>query len=262
MLASIDAVACSLGGLAEKGRMLLEEDTEAGKDALCMLAACPSSFYRIPRAQADRPTQVAVCCFDKTGTLTSDNMVLRGLASLADRGDQLVDDIKTAGKDTLRVLAACQSLIQIDGELVGDPLERAAFEATGEHAAQGCACSSAVFPRRHLRGAVCSAWRLQSSKDESTVPALHSPAQHTRHRASISSTGLSWKGSHAHPRRRVCDHSGCPCAGWSMSGGAVVSPKEGSHCASPAPFPSVSSLAAQPCHAIESGLPSWLCHSW
>ena len=77
-----------------------------------------------------------MCCFDKTGTLTSDDMVLRGLASLADRGDELVEDVKTAGKDTLRVLAACQSLIQIDGELVGDPLERAAFEATGERAMQ------------------------------------------------------------------------------------------------------------------------------
>ena len=157
MLTSIDAVVRSLGGLAEKGRMLLEEETEASKDMLCMLAACSSSLYRIMRAQADRPAQVAVCCFDKTGTLTSDNMVLRGLASLADRSDKLVDDVKTAGKDTLRVLAACQSLIQIDGELVGDPLERAAFEATGVHAAQGCACSSAVFSRRHLRRAVCSA---------------------------------------------------------------------------------------------------------
>ncbi len=76
--------------------------------------------------------QVAVCCFDKTGTLTSDDMVLRGLAGVPEKGRELLQDVKAAGKDTLRVLAACQSLIQIEGELVGDPLERAAFEATGD----------------------------------------------------------------------------------------------------------------------------------
>ena len=75
-----------------------------------------------------------MCCFDKTGTLTSDDMVLRGLAGLAERAGELLQDVKTAGRDTLRVLAACQSLIHIEGDLVGDPLERAAFEATGESA--------------------------------------------------------------------------------------------------------------------------------
>ena len=78
--------------------------------------------------------QVAVCCFDKTGTLTSDDMVLRGLAGVPEKGRELLQDVKAAGKDTLRVLAACQSLIQIEGDLVGDPLERAAFEATGKAA--------------------------------------------------------------------------------------------------------------------------------
>ena len=78
--------------------------------------------------------QVAVCCFDKTGTLTSDDMVLRGLAGVPEKGRELLQDVKAASKDTLRVLAACQSLIQIEGDLVGDPLEKAAFEATGETA--------------------------------------------------------------------------------------------------------------------------------
>ena len=123
-------------GPADRGRLLLEEEALPGMDMLCMLAACRSLLHCTLRAQARYSAQVAVCCFDKTGTLTSDDMVLRGLASLADRGDELVDDVKTAGKDTLRVLAACQSLIQIDGELVGDPLERAAFEATGKHTLQ------------------------------------------------------------------------------------------------------------------------------
>lgn len=85
--------------------------------------------------------QVAVCCFDKTGTLTSDDMVLRGLAGMPEQGRELLQDVKAASKDTLRVLAACQSLIHIEGDLVGDPLERAAFEATGEHACRTMSCA-------------------------------------------------------------------------------------------------------------------------
>ena len=177
-----------------------------------------------------------MCCFDKTGTLTSDNMVLRGLASLADRGDQLVDDIKSAGKDTLRVLAACQSLIQIDGELVGDPLERAAFEATGEHDAQ-CPCmqfnnaSSAPSKGCCLR---CMLAAVQEGQDGSpralrTCSAHASQSLHLQHLPILRGRCSLSAESHAHPRWRVADHGGCPCAGWSMSGGAVVSPKEGSH---------------------------------
>lgn len=85
--------------------------------------------------------QVAVCCFDKTGTLTSDDMVLRGLAGMPEQGRELLQDVKVASKDTLRVLAACQSLIHIEGDLVGDPLERAAFEATSEHACRTMSCA-------------------------------------------------------------------------------------------------------------------------
>lgn len=75
--------------------------------------------------------QVDICCFDKTGTLTSDNMVLEGLTGLPGRGQDLVGDVKQGGRGTVRVLAACQALIQVDGKFVGDPLEKASFTATG-----------------------------------------------------------------------------------------------------------------------------------
>ena len=77
--------------------------------------------------------QVAICCFDKTGTLTSDNLILEGLTGLAGRGQDLVKDVKQASPEVLRVMAACQSLIQVDGDIVGDPLEKASFQATGGH---------------------------------------------------------------------------------------------------------------------------------
>lgn len=88
--------------------------------------------------------QVDICCFDKTGTLTSDNMVLEGLTGLPGRGQELVSDVKQAGQDTVRVLAACQALIHVDGKFVGDPLEKASFTATGAH------CSTCFWPQQIL----------------------------------------------------------------------------------------------------------------
>eukprot|EP00884_Botryococcus_braunii_P002446 jgi/Botrbrau1/12201/Bobra.0186s0106.1 len=75
--------------------------------------------------------KVAVCCFDKTGTLTSDDMMLEGLAGVPGRGPDLLRNVKEAGMEALRVMACCHSLIYVGGELMGDPLERAAFQATG-----------------------------------------------------------------------------------------------------------------------------------
>ena len=75
--------------------------------------------------------QVAICCFDKTGTLTSDNMMLEGLSGIPGASKGLLREALGAPRETQRVLACCQALIQVDGDLVGDPLERATFEAVG-----------------------------------------------------------------------------------------------------------------------------------
>ena len=58
-------------------------------------------------------------------------MVLEGLTGLPGKGQALMTDVKQAGQETVRVLAACQALIQVDGKFVGDPLEKASFTATG-----------------------------------------------------------------------------------------------------------------------------------
>lgn len=78
--------------------------------------------------------QVEVCCFDKTGTLTSDNMVLEGV--LPPEGGPLQREVGALSGAVQRVLAACQSLITLEGQLVGDPLEKIAFQATGERPCQ------------------------------------------------------------------------------------------------------------------------------
>ena len=86
---------------------------------------------QVPTSTPPCLLQVDVCCFDKTGTLTSDNMVLEGVAGLPGRGSELMADVQQAGSAAIRVLACCHSLIHVDGDLVGDPLEKAAFIATG-----------------------------------------------------------------------------------------------------------------------------------
>jgi hypothetical protein len=100
---------------------------------LCVPYMSPdTSSNSVTEPQPHAMRQVAVCCFDKTGTLTSDDMVLEGLAGLPGHGYNLLREIKEAGIATLRVLAGCHALIYVDGELMGDPLERATFQATGK----------------------------------------------------------------------------------------------------------------------------------
>lgn len=57
--------------------------------------------------------QLTTCCFDKTGTLTSDHMELEGVAGAAGHEGSLVADVKSLPPAVSRVLACCQSLLQV-----------------------------------------------------------------------------------------------------------------------------------------------------
>uniref|UniRef100_A0A0N5CIA8 Cation-transporting ATPase n=1 Tax=Strongyloides papillosus TaxID=174720 RepID=A0A0N5CIA8_STREA len=90
--------------------------------ALHKLGIFRTESFRIPFAE-----KIGVCCFDKPGTLTTDNLVVDGVGIIDEskkislKNKNEIDDV------TLRVLASCHSLIMIDKELVGDPLEKVTF---------------------------------------------------------------------------------------------------------------------------------------
>jgi manganese-transporting P-type ATPase len=120
--------------------------------------------FRIPFAG-----KVTTCCFDKTGTLTSDDLVLQGVVlAPADSGKarekpgkgnaagatvvpKVVEHVTPPDEvlgPSLWVMAACQALMQVDGKVVGDPMEKAALEGIG----WSCPNGEVAFPPPQRRG--------------------------------------------------------------------------------------------------------------
>lgn len=88
--------------------------------------------YRVPLAG-----KLDACLFDKTGTLTTDELVAVGVceppkvASANGKEDEstlLTPMVKVSGEAAL-VLAGCHSLVVVDGETAGDPLESEALKS-------------------------------------------------------------------------------------------------------------------------------------
>ncbi|KAK0390167.1 hypothetical protein NLU13_3739 [Sarocladium strictum] len=107
--------------------------------ALSKLAIFCTEPFRIPFAG-----RVDVACFDKTGTLTGEDLVVEGIAGLG-LGHAEIDDKKEAdgahsnmtvitesSLETSLVLATAHALVRLDeGDIVGDPMEKATVSSLG-----------------------------------------------------------------------------------------------------------------------------------
>lgn len=96
--------------------------------ALSRLAVFCTEPFRIPYAG-----RVDVACFDKTGTLTGEDLVVEGIAGLDPKSSpgKLIA-VTAVGAQTTLVLASAHALVKLeDGEIVGEPMEKATLRSLG-----------------------------------------------------------------------------------------------------------------------------------
>ena len=105
--------------------------------ALSRFAIFCTEPFRIPFAG-----RVDVACFDKTGTLTGEDLVVDGIAGLKlddknaktekDGAHSSLTPVMQVGQQTTLVLATAHALVRLDeGEIVGDPMEKATLASLG-----------------------------------------------------------------------------------------------------------------------------------
>ena len=106
--------------------------------ALSKFAIFCTEPFRIPFAG-----RIDVACFDKTGTLTGEDLVVDGVAGLdlstGYKGKTEVDGahshltaVNAVRYDTTLVLASAHALVKLDeGEIVGEPMEKATLKSLG-----------------------------------------------------------------------------------------------------------------------------------
>jgi len=105
--------------------------------ALSKYAIFCTEPFRIPFAG-----RVDIACFDKTGTLTGEDLVVEGIAGLslgeadakaeADGAQSQVIPVVETGLETTLVLATAHALVKLEeGDIVGEPMEKATLASLG-----------------------------------------------------------------------------------------------------------------------------------
>ena len=105
--------------------------------ALSKFAIFCTEPFRIPFAG-----RVDIACFDKTGTLTGEDLVVDGIAGLslgkpgakaeADGAQSEIVKVSQTGLETALTLATAHALVKLDdGDVVGEPMEKATLESLG-----------------------------------------------------------------------------------------------------------------------------------
>ena len=124
--------------------------------------------FRIPFAG-----KIDICCFDKTGTLTKDEFIMRGMVQMNSKEPLRAID---SNEETLSILLGCNSLLNINGKPVGDPIEVAMFkEVKGkiERTEATCERKTRVVPIRK--------YQFESSLKRMTVLArVYSAVNHNK----------------------------------------------------------------------------------
>lgn len=168
--------------------------------------------FRIPYAG-----KVDMCCFDKTGTLTTDSIIAAGVVLPVAEGENISKNpeeeeeecslipVVDASLDASLVLAACHSLVYVENELIGDPLELAALESVQWAYGQTGTC----VPKRG-RASLASATILQRYRFASALQRMSVIAN------------VSGSGTRAGPRVLV---KGSPEAIGKLFKGSVLPPR-------------------------------------
>mmetsp|Transcript_91496 Transcript_91496/g.261977 ORF Transcript_91496/g.261977 Transcript_91496/m.261977 type:complete len:1471 (+) Transcript_91496:72-4484(+) len=110
--------------------------------------------YRVPFAG-----KLTHCYFDKTGTLTTDTLVPVGVVNAEDNPSPILgypdqSMVSEASAAAALVLAACHSLVAVEGKLAGDPIEVAALEGVGWMYDADAETATPVIPGDHEAAAI------------------------------------------------------------------------------------------------------------